>query len=76
MPVPGDPGTGPDRQRQGTMGHKVEAGTECLRHHLRRKNQLNANRGSTVKRTLPAQRTNAFWGYPQIVNSYSGARAW
>jgi hypothetical protein len=53
MPLPRHPGTGPDRQRQGTMGHKVEAGTECLRHHLRRKNQLNANRGSTVKQTLP-----------------------
>ena len=32
----------------------VEAGAERLRHHLRRKNQLNANRGSTVKRTLPS----------------------
>lgn len=30
------------------MGHAVDAGTECFRHHLRRKNQPNANRGSTV----------------------------
>jgi hypothetical protein len=54
MPRPGDPCTGPDRPRQGTMGLTVEAGTERLRHHLRRKNQLNANGESTVKRTLPS----------------------
>lgn len=35
------------------MGHTVEADTESLRHHLRSKNQLNANRGSIAKRTLP-----------------------
>lgn len=31
MPLPGHPGTGPHRQRQGTMGHTMEAGTERLR---------------------------------------------
>jgi hypothetical protein len=41
----------PHRQRQGTIGHTMEACTERLRHHLRRKNQLNANPGSTVKPT-------------------------
>jgi hypothetical protein len=56
MPLPGHPGTGPHRQRQGTMGLTVEAGPECHRHQLRRKNQLYANRGSTVKRTLPRLR--------------------
>lgn len=35
VPLPGDAGTRPHRQRKGTMGHKVEAGTECLRHQLR-----------------------------------------
>lgn len=34
MPLPGHPGTGPDRQGQGTMGHAMEAGPERLRHHL------------------------------------------
>jgi transposase-like protein len=53
MPLPGHPDTGPDRQRQGTMGLTVEAGAERLRHQLRRKNQLNANCESTDKRTLP-----------------------
>jgi hypothetical protein len=53
MPVRGHPGTGPDGQRQGTMGLTVEAGPERLRHQLRRKNHLNANPGSTAKRTLP-----------------------
>ncbi|MFF1254914.1 hypothetical protein ACFVYC_20800, partial [Pseudarthrobacter sp. NPDC058329] len=31
----------------------MEAGPERLRHQLRRKNQLNANRGSTENRTVP-----------------------
>jgi len=53
MSLPRYPGTGPDRQRQGTMGHKVEAGTECIRHQLRRKSQLNADCGSTENRTVP-----------------------
>jgi putative transposase len=30
------PVTGPDRQRQGTMGHKVETGPERVRGHIRR----------------------------------------
>ena len=54
MPLPRHPATGPHRQRQGTMGHTMEAGAQRLRHQLRRKNQLNANHGSTVKRTLPS----------------------
>jgi transposase-like protein len=36
VPVPGDPFAGPDRDRQGTMGHAVEAGPERIRCHLRR----------------------------------------
>ena len=36
MPLPGHPIAGPDRQRQGTMGHEVEAGPERVRHHLPR----------------------------------------
>ena len=53
MPLPRHPSAGPHRQRQGTMGHTMEARPERLRHHLRRKNQLNANRGSTENRTVP-----------------------
>jgi hypothetical protein len=44
MPRPGDPCTGPDRPRQGTMGLTVEAGPERLRHHLRRKKSTKCQR--------------------------------
>jgi hypothetical protein len=36
VPLPGDPITGPDRHRPGTMDHAVEARTERVRDHLRR----------------------------------------
>ena len=33
----------------------MEAGAQCLRHQLRRKNQLNAYRGSQENLTVPKQ---------------------
>ena len=36
MSLPDHPIAGPDRQRQGTMGHKVETGPERVRHHVPR----------------------------------------
>ena len=36
MSLPDHPITGPDRQGQGTMGHKVETGPERVRHHVPR----------------------------------------
>src|SRR4051812_33965419 len=36
VPVSGHPVTGPDRERQGTMGDEVETRSERVRHHLRR----------------------------------------
>ena len=36
MSVPGDQVPGPDRARQDTMDHQVEAGAQRVRHHLRR----------------------------------------
>jgi hypothetical protein len=36
MSLPHHPIAGPDRPRQGTMGHKVEAGPERIRHHIPR----------------------------------------
>jgi hypothetical protein len=53
------------------MGHTVEAGTE--RHHLRRKNQLNANRGSTVKRTLPQPVRRQAPTFPDAARARLGA---
>jgi hypothetical protein len=36
MSLPDHPITRPNRQGQGTMGHKVEAGPERVRHHVPR----------------------------------------
>ena len=36
MSLPDHPVTGPNRQGQGTMGHKVEAGPERVRHRIPR----------------------------------------
>jgi hypothetical protein len=36
MSLPDHPITRPNRQGQGTMGHKVEAGLERVRHHVPR----------------------------------------
>ncbi|MFF1254381.1 hypothetical protein ACFVYC_18075, partial [Pseudarthrobacter sp. NPDC058329] len=48
----------------------MEAGPERLRHQLRRKNQLNANRGSTENRTVPfeASQGHQVWVTPQTLS--------
>lgn len=55
--LPGDLVTGPDRTRQGTMDHPVEAGAERVRDHLRRQNVPQQHQpemtGYTVRRTDP-----------------------
>ena len=51
VPLPGHPVTGPDRQRQGTMGDEVEAGPERVRDHLRRPDQ--PGRKLTMTRSDP-----------------------
>lgn len=46
--VPGDQGSGRPA-KPGAMGTQWKLGTKCLRHDLRWKSQLNANRGPAVK---------------------------
>ena len=76
MSLPDNPIAGPHRQRQGTMGHKVEAGTERVRHHVPRPHpnkMITDQIRSTVYRIDPQLRSEAARVKSQAASSMARA---